>query len=221
MKGKYTYRFKYEKNHGARYISHLDFVRLMGRALRRATLPISYSEGFNPHPVMTVAAPLSVGVTSGCEYMDIGFSEIVNCGEAVKRLNIALPGGIVMLAAKLLTPGDVSFNKITSAKYTAVMEMNSGIPDTGVFLSLPSIEVLKKSKKAERQTDIKPDIRALALTRSEGRFAELEIETSAGNTRNLKPELVIAAMEQYLPDFSVEFAQIHRLALLADGRELI
>ena len=63
-----NYVLKYSRGEEVKYISHLDFVRMFHRAVRRAGLPMSYSHGFNPHPVMTVAMPLSVGVTSDVQY---------------------------------------------------------------------------------------------------------------------------------------------------------
>ena len=69
-----NYFLRYEKTENVKYVSHLDFVRMFGRALRRAHLPIAYSEGFNPHPLLTFALPLSVGYTSECEIIELVFS---------------------------------------------------------------------------------------------------------------------------------------------------
>ena len=60
------YRVKYQRREDARFISHLDLMRTMNRAMKRAGAPLKYTEGFNPHVVMTVALPLSVGITSEC-----------------------------------------------------------------------------------------------------------------------------------------------------------
>ena len=65
----------YEKTDAAKYISHLDFVRVMGRMMRRASVPVAFSEGFNPHPLLVFALPLSVGYTSGCELMEFRLAE--------------------------------------------------------------------------------------------------------------------------------------------------
>ena len=73
MKGNFTYRLKYAKSENARYISHLDFVRVLNRTIKRSNLPVTYTEGFNPHPVMVVAMPIGVGATSEDEYIDIDF----------------------------------------------------------------------------------------------------------------------------------------------------
>ena len=75
-------------------MSHLDFVRMFGRAIRRAKLPIAYSEGFNPHPLLTFALPLSVGYTSECEILELVLSEDVPSREVMERLNEVLPEGV-------------------------------------------------------------------------------------------------------------------------------
>lgn len=222
MKGKFTYRFLYEKNEAARYISHLDFVRLMGRALRRAALPVTYSEGYNPHPVMTVAMPISVGVTSQCEYIDIGLDESLKPSEVMERLNRVLPDGIVMLAAKQLSEEDLKFKAVDSAVYLVKVELKRELQvELSSFLSHDTIVVSKKSKSAVKDVDIKRDIRAVSIVHQEGRFIDFEVEVSAGGNYNLKPELVIAAMEKYIPGFEAEFVQVHRLQLLAKGDMLM
>ena len=68
------YRVKFSKNGPVRFVGHLDMMRYFQKAIRRAGLPIKYSEGFNPHQIMSFAAPLGVGVTSDGEYMDIELS---------------------------------------------------------------------------------------------------------------------------------------------------
>ncbi len=222
MKGSFTYRLRYEKNHDARYISHLDFIRLMSRALRRTALPVTYTEGFNPHPVMTVAMPISVGVTSECEYIDIGFDSRLPEGEIAQRFNHTLPSGIAVTGVVLLGTDACSFNAITSARYLVKTEMKSDTaPDLDTFLGLSEIIVAKKSKSAVREVDIKKDIYALKLLSHEGRFADFAVETPAGGSYNLKPELVFAAMEKYLPGFGIAFMQVHRLSLLAQGKALM
>ena len=100
MKGNYTYRLLYEKGVNVRYISQLDFVRVLNRTVRRSGLPVTYTVGFNPHPVMTVAAPIPVGTTSVYECIDIDFDEkhrAVTPGQSAVLYDgdICLGGGIV------------------------------------------------------------------------------------------------------------------------------
>ena len=80
-----TVRIRFSKTGRARYISHLDLNRTMTRAVRRAGLPIWYTEGFNPKPKITFAAPLSIGTESMCEFMDIRLTEKMPAEEAMRR----------------------------------------------------------------------------------------------------------------------------------------
>ena len=107
-------RMKYKKGRRLCYISHLDTLRTFIRACRRAKLPLSYSQGFNPHPLISFLMPLSLGFTSECEYVDIGLEGEISADEAIARLNAALPDGFLVVSAGAPhdKPGD-----ITSAVY--------------------------------------------------------------------------------------------------------
>ena len=76
------------------YISHLDINRMMTRAVRRAHLPMWYTEGFNPHLYMTFALPLSLGTESNCESVDMRLIDEISLEEVKNRLNAVLPTGI-------------------------------------------------------------------------------------------------------------------------------
>lgn len=221
MKGSYKYRLKYAKTDKARYISHLDFVRALNRTIRRSGLPVTYTEGFNPHPVMTVALPISVGVTSECEYMDIDFDDKLLVYDVVSGFNNAFPEGIRVIEGRIIGNDNIAFKHIDIAKYIVRIEMKDETqPDIDKFLGMDEIVVSKKSKSAVKDVDIKPDIFALKMVSHEGRFVTLEAEVSTGSSYNLKPELVVAAMEKYLDGFDVDFMQVHRVGVYAKGREL-
>ena len=222
MKGKYTYRFRYEKTPEVRYVSHLDFVRVLNRTVRRSGLPITYTEGFNPHPVMMVAMPLSVGVTSEDEYIDIDFDEKVDEAEVLKRFNDAFGGGFVAREVKCLGEGDLSLKKLDEARYRVIAQQEgTDAPDIDAFLSLNEIVVSKKSKSTTKDVDIKNDIKSLEIVKKEGNYVVFDITVPAGNEYNLKPELVIHAMDKYLDGFNVKFVIVHRTALLCKGQRFI
>ncbi len=222
LKGKYTYRLNYEKTDAVRYISHLDFVRVLNRTVRRSDLPVTYTIGFNPHPVMVVALPLSVGTTSEDEYIDIDFDEKVDEQVVLQRFNKAFGGGIKVKRVKCLAEGDLSFKKLNEASYKVTVEQaGETVPDIDAFLGLDSIVVSKKSKSAVKDVDIKKDIKRLEIIKSEGNYIQLSMTLPAGNEYNLKPELVVEAMGKYIPGFEAVFVQSHRVALMADGRSFI
>ncbi|MFC1993716.1 TIGR03936 family radical SAM-associated protein [Chloroflexota bacterium] len=92
-------RLTFSRGEEVKYISHLDLMRLWERALRRADLPLAYSQGFSPHPRLSLAAPLAIGVTSSAELMDIFLERLVSPHFIFKTLRGQLPKGIDLLEA--------------------------------------------------------------------------------------------------------------------------
>ena len=93
------YLIKFTKEPNIKFISHLDVLRTIQRNIRRADLPIEYSQGFNPHMATSIAQPLSVGVYSSGEYMDMVLTREMNEEEIIKRLNETAPSGIKYISA--------------------------------------------------------------------------------------------------------------------------
>ena len=91
---------KFTKSENVKYVSHLDMVRLFGRAMRRAGLEISFSQGFNPHPIMNFAHPLGVGISSDCELIEIGVEGEITSAEILEKLAPKMPDGFGLVAAK-------------------------------------------------------------------------------------------------------------------------
>ena len=91
------YRLKFSKSGKMIYIGHLDLLKFFIRLIKRTQLPIAYSNGFNPHQQLTFAIPLSLGMTSYGEYLDIQLTAPVDCEEIKNRCNQALPSGIEIL----------------------------------------------------------------------------------------------------------------------------
>ena len=87
-------RLKFGRGEELKFLSHLDLMRLWERALRRAGLPLAYSEGFTPHPRIALAAPLSVGVTSEAELMDVFLSRWIAPDSFVAQAKKQLPQGL-------------------------------------------------------------------------------------------------------------------------------
>lgn len=94
-------RLQITKEPGIRFISHLEYQRSIEKAIRRAGIPVAYSEGFNPHMKFSLASALSVGVTSSCEFAEIRLAEERPLAELVKALSGALPMGIRIVRADL------------------------------------------------------------------------------------------------------------------------
>lgn len=195
-----NYYLRYERDERVKYVSHLDFVRVFGRAIRRAHIPVAYSEGFNPHPLLGFALPLSVGYTSECEILEIVLSEEMPTEEIKEKLNAVLPEGIKILSA---CEGKSNMKKLDIAVYDVFPEKTPvGISE---FLSMKEILIDKKTKSGIKECDIRPDIKDIKVT-----LGKVEMTLSAGSRANLKPEVVVAAMNKYIKGYNSGACEYHR-----------
>lgn len=216
------YVIKYSKGDRVKYISHLDFVRTFHRTARRSGLLMEYTGGFNPHPVMTVAMPLSVGVTSQTEYMKIGFVEEYTEDEVKQRLNDAFPDGLSVIAVKKLTEKEKQFSRINKVVYKTEIECNdSGLFDAEAFLKNESLLVMKKTKSGEKEADIRPYIYEFSAEKPAKDRIDAVMCIAAGNDYNLKVDTVLSAMEKYSKGLEITFSASHRVKILADDKEIL
>ncbi len=214
-----NYILKYLRDDNVKYISHLDFIRLFHRAVRRADLEMTFSQGFNPHPVMTVALPLSVGVTSDCEYMKIGFEQDYAEQYVVDTLNSSMPLGYKFTACRRLQAKEIDLTKIDSILYRVEIETDSSV-DVESFMTNTVIEVMKKSKSGEKLSDIRPHIFEMNIVDNSNGILVIDMTLSAGCGYNLKPDTVIDAMKKY-SDFECTFYAIHRCKAFCAGKEVL
>ncbi|MDD6735612.1 MAG: TIGR03936 family radical SAM-associated protein [Clostridiales bacterium] len=216
-----NYILKYARDERVKYISHLDFIRTFHRTVRRAGLEMSFSQGYNPHPIMTVAMPLSVGVTSGCEYMKIGFEGDYDDKEIKDRLNGALPEGFSILEVCKTEGKQHDFARLDRAVYLVEMEGNCDRFDENVFLANFELKIMKKSKSGEKESDIRPYIYDFSVLKRSPEKMLLKMCIAAGNSYNLKVESVKDAMEKYSDGFKSDFFCVHREKILAGNDELL
>lgn len=192
-----TVRMFFSKTARAAYISHLDLSRTMQRALKRAKLPVWYTEGFNPHIYLTFALPLSLGHEGLCESMDFRLTEDVEYDELVARINECLPAGLAASGAAeaKMNPGEITF-----ASYEIEMDM-SGFEDPMKlledYLNKESIEVERKSKKGIITVDIKPDLNILGKA-LDGNNITVVLILPAGSQKNVNPNLFVTGFEASL-----------------------
>ena len=200
------YYLGYKRGDSIKYVSHLDFVRVFGRAFRRAELPIAYSEGFNPHPLLTFALPLSVGYTSECELMEFVMEKELPEEEIKEKLQSAMPLGIEIIE---VYKGKTRMKKLDNALYVVKAE---NLPDDlEKFLSRESILIEKKTKSGIKETDIRADIKNITLKND-----SIEMLLAAGSRANLKPEVVVSAMNKYINGYNSGECEYHRKQIL-DG----
>lgn len=193
MEERFEYRLTFAKLDRAVYISHLDLMRTMQRAFKRARLPIWHTQGFNPHAYIMFPLALSLGVESRCEVMDVALTEDYPYTEVQEKLNAALPSGLeIVNAQKPRNP----HTSITSAEYEMIF--NAGKEDFLKFISREKIEIKKLTKKkAEKIIDIKPDIDVLCCEeRGDGLFVRLRLP--AGCDKNVNSSVVTSALCEFL-----------------------
>lgn len=214
----YKYRLTFSKTGYAKYVSHLDLMRMFQRSFQRAELPISYSQGFNPHQKISIAFPLPLGTTGTREYMDIELDAQMRADELISRLNSALPPDIKVSEVK------VPVTKTSSLKlavYTMEIELKNGIEniETQVSGLLNSNEIVieKKTKRGISDTDIKPSIVDFEiLTFSEHRIA-LKLTLSCEDGASLKASVVADAMVRYIDGFDIDIIRINREGLFLEN----
>lgn len=199
----FDYWIRYEKTDNAKYISHLDFVRAFNRTMRRAKLPIAFSEGFNPHPLLSFALPLSVGYTSECEMLEMVCTREIAEEEIVETLNAVIPRGICILSAH---KGKSRMKAIDYALYEVFAQQLP--PSVEEFLARTEAVIEKKTKSGVKETDVRGDIRDIRLLPD-----RMEMVLAAGSRANLKPEVVVRALEKYLPNYCAGDCDYHRRAV--------
>lgn len=199
---------RYEKGEEAKYISHLDFLRAITRTMRRAEIPVKYSEGFNPHMKLSFALALPLGTTSITELMELELKEDMSPELLLQKLNAASLMGIKFIEAGI-SPDKSLFKKIAYAKYRVTPDKPITESELSDFLNRESIITMKKTKSGTRPTDIKADIASLKVVDS-----HIEMILSAGNDANLKPETVIAAMSEFFPNKGISDYDSVRVGIL-------
>ena len=189
-------RMSFEKTGMAKFISHLDTVRCITRAMKRACVPIWFTEGFNPHAFLTFAMPLSLGFESLCETVDFRLMEETDLNELAERINNALP---VDITVKEIYVYETSPNDIRWAEYKIVFNNpdNLLLGQAEKILSSDEIMVLKKVKKGrnkvEKEVNIKEHIKSFELNNDNGKLV-LNTVLSSGTSVNINPMLLIGAL---------------------------
>lgn len=187
----------FEKGLRLRHLGHLDLMRTMQRALRRSGLPIAFSQGFNPHVLVAFASPLSVGIWGKREAMEATLTETMTPEAFLERLRPSLPEDIKAIAARPLAEGHPALMaQVAAAAYTATLEGPQGralaeaIPP---FLARETIDVMRKTKKGMKPSDIRPMIYHL-VSRGEGETISIDMVLALREEATCKPALLLEAL---------------------------
>jgi len=222
-------RLKFTKGNEVKYISHLDLMRVFQRAIRRTGLPIAYSSGFNPHQEISFGAPLSLGVTSDAEYVDLKLAEAMDAEEIKARLNSSLPEGIKILGGKRLGDNPKSaMSLVTHARYkirmriesAAADELNKSIED---FLAQEQIKVMKEQPKKDfalKEIDIRQMVVGMRLFESKEELHTIDCLLLSGSKGNLKPELLMMAFKEFT-GYNIVGIRINREEVYAEKNGIL
>lgn len=230
-------RMRFVKTGSVKFIGHLDCMRFFQKAIRRAKLDVAYSQGYSPHQLMSFASPLGVGVTSIGEYIDVEFHSLPDMSEKelIDYINQFMTEELFVTEIKQMPDSFKNSMSLLKAADYMVIEKTPGIfPDTyeeqwKAFMEQPSIVVKKKTKKSEKELDIKPYILANSFSLEE--FSEITgesypklycpyegnrifLQLTSGSETNIKPELVMDAFFRFAGMTMAPFSyQVHRLQM--------
>lgn len=209
-------RLRFSKTGRLKYISHLDINRAMSRAFKRAEIPLWYTEGFNPHPYMSFSLPLSLGVESLCESVDIRLIDSIDNADIKSRMNAVLPSDlkIVDVYDNFRDNSEIVYSDyVYKFQFADNEEALGKISD---LLSGEEITALKKGKQGRRkvlkETNIKPFIDRYNISIRDD-IIILNIRLLAGGEKNLNPSLLFDTIIRLI-DMDFEWKSIARIALL-------
>ena len=205
-------RLRYKKTGSAKYISHLDLMATIRRALIRAGIELRYSEGFNPHPYISVALPLPVGCGSVCELMDVRVSPGQQRADIPELVSSELPAGIEITEAYM---PEKKFNEIAWVELTGLLYYDNRDIE-GVALDLTkrfsssSITVVRKTKRSESEIDIAPFIRSFEFHGDD--VVNMTVRVSAQNP-SVTPALLMSALDGEFFELAPCFSLFTRVEL--------
>lgn len=214
-------RLLFEKAGNAVWISHLDLMRLFQRAFKRAGLPLTHTQGFNPRPSVSIALPLSVGVGSQCELLDFDIDGEPVDNETIKeRLNSALVAGIRVLD---VYDGGRKLRDLALLRCTVTIKYDAGVPagaDAAIraLFARPELIVPKKTKNGIQEQDIIPMIRKLEVTAGEQEVV-LDALVCCQNP-TLNPMQLTVAIAREIPDLTPDHSVCLRLELYDTNEEI-
>ncbi|MCK9223213.1 MAG: TIGR03936 family radical SAM-associated protein [Limnochordia bacterium] len=216
-------RLKFAVKAPIRHISHLDLLRALTRALRRAQVPVAFSEGFNPHMLLSFGPPLSVGFCSLSEYVDLRLAEDMVPDDLVEALNGQLPKGLRVISAKEKAGGTSLMAAINVADYALFYLPD--VPDEvkeqldqamSCLMEKSRLSVTRQTKSRIREVDLRPGIFDIHLL-SNTAVSELEsmmdspvelgtgwfIRVEIGSQINVRPGEIIQLAGARVGDFLV------------------
>lgn len=225
-------RVKFNKKNYLKYIGHLDLLRLFQRTFNRAEIPVRYSEGYNPHPKFSIANPLSLGIESEEEYMDIDLAEEIDTGDFIERMNNILPKDVQILDA--IYPDDEKSisSQLSWALYKISFDINKDLSLDEVkgiienWLNKDEILISRLRKKGKnkvmKEENIRPLIGKIKVLDKTDNEVILETLMRIGDGRNLRPFDFMEALNKNIElEMDLDSASLVRKSLyIEDGDRL-
>jgi radical SAM-linked protein len=214
-------RLLFVKEAQASYISHLDLIRTFQRAFPRTELEIKHTQGYHPHPIMSIVLPLPVGQSSDCELLDFEVTQESDGAGIAETLNTGMPLGLRVLECYAASR---PIRELTALRADVELEYDGGVPAGGVdalrqLFARDSLVIEKRTKRKDlAEVDIAPMIQSAILTEADG-IIRADVTVQAQNP-GLNPQLLGKAIERYLPELTPDFIRVRRKAILdAEGRD--
>ena len=213
-------RLRFQKTGRAIYISHLDLMHTMQRGFSRAGYELKYSEGFNPHPIISILLPLSVGCSSQCELMDFKLKQDCALETLPQELTAVLPEGIEIMEAyepqrKAAELKWLAVEGIFEYDERPAAEMSDRLME---FFRRDEIVVPKKTKRGIGNFDVKAAVKTISFEPA-GNDVKVSAVISAQEP-TLNPELLVEALKLQSPEISPDFAKFVRLETYDEGMNL-
>lgn len=215
----------FTKEAPVRFVSHLDLLRLFQRAFRRAKLPLAYSQGFNPHPLLSFATALSVGFTSRGEYLDVTLTEDMTPDAFVEKTAPWLPEGVrIAEVFDLGTSRKSLTSAMRSAEYRAAVEFAEPVTEEELNKAISDllsneIVVMKKTKGGIKPTDIRPMALGFELIGLDGSTAVFRISGVLSAEGGLNPDMLLT--EYYKKLGKAGISDIERVSIRLDRDALM
>lgn len=210
-------RLLFIKEAQASYISHLDLLRTFQRAFPRTELEIKHSQGYHPHPIISIVLPLPVGQSSDCELLDFEVTQDTDGAGIAEKLNTGMPSGLRVLDCY---PAVRPVRDLACLRADVTLEYDNGVPDgaaeaLSALFRRDTLVIQKRTKRKDlADVDIAPMIRSVSFTEGEG--VVTGTVTVLAQNPGLNPQLLEKAIVTHLPALTPDFTRVRRRELL-DG----
>ena len=213
-------RLVFIKEAQASYISHLDLLRTFQRCFPRTELDIKHSQGFHPHPIISIVLPLPVGQSSDCELLDFEVTQTTDGSGIAEKLNGGMPNGLRVLDCyEVQRP----VRELVYLKADLELDYDNGVPEGAAaklteLFGREELIIQKRTKRKEMaDVDIAPMICSVELAEGEN-VVRGTVVVQAQNP-GLNPQLLERAIANYLPELVPDFVRVRRRELLdAEGK---